>query len=160
MIIGVGMTGIIVVLLIATLAFIPQNANPAFAAAVEFVQAAGEGNDADALSLLDTTLQEYVRTNCPESSVSACVRAYTPPDWGRFRSAVFRRAAPDGAAWNVDLIATYESGKGASGVCIFNRVEQDSAGDWRVTEWAGFVHCAEADSRNMATNPDTPNRVP
>jgi hypothetical protein len=159
-IIGAVLLVSIVVILIATLAFIPQNANPAFATAVEFTQAAGESNDTAAMALLDARLQEYVRANCPEESVSACVRAYTPPEWGQFRSAVFRRAIPDGAAWDVDLIATYEADKGASGVCIYNRVEQGEDGKWLVTEWAGFVHCAEADSRAMATNPDTPNRAP
>jgi len=159
-IIGAVLLVSIVIILIATLAFIPQNANPAFATAVEFSQAAGEGDDAAAMALLDAPLQKYVQANCPEGSVSACVRAYTPPDWGQFRSVVFRRALPDGAAWNVDLIATYEAGKGASGVCIYNRIEQGEDGAWQVTAWAGFVHCAEADSRNMATNPDTPNRAP
>lgn len=159
-IIGAVMLVIIVIILIATLAFIPQNANPAFAAAIEFTQAAGTGDDTTASGFLDTALREYVLTNCPGGSVSACVRAYTPPEWGQFRSVVFRRAIPDGAAWNVDLIATYESGKGASGVCIFNRIEQGADGVWQVTGWAGFVHCAEASSRNMAANPDTPNRAP
>ena len=70
-IIGVVLLDIIVIILIATLAFIPQNANPAFAAAVEFTQAAGEGNDTVATALLDTPLQEYVQANCPEGSVSA-----------------------------------------------------------------------------------------
>src|SRR5436190_2646806 len=102
-IIGVVLLDIIVIILIATLAFIPQNANPAFAAAVEFTQAAGEGNDTVATALLDTPLQEYVQANCPEGSVSACVRGYTPPDWGQFRSSVFRRAIPDGAAWDIEL---------------------------------------------------------
>ncbi len=159
-IIGAVLLVIIVVILIATLAFIPQNANPAFATAVEFTQAAGEGNDEAAMALLDAALQEYVQANCPDGSISACVRGYTPSDWGQFRSAVFRRSVPDGTAWDIDLIATYEAGKGASGVCIYNRLEQDENGAWRVTAWAGFVHCAEADSRNMATNPDTPNRAP
>jgi hypothetical protein len=159
-IIGAVLLVIIVVILIATLAFIPQNANPAFATAVKFTQAAGEGDDATAMALLDTPLQEYVQANCPDGSVSACVHSYTPLEWGLFRSAVFRRAIPDDLAWDVDLIATYEAGKGASGVCIYNRIEQDEDGAWQVTAWADFVHCAEADSRNMATNPDTPNRAP
>jgi hypothetical protein len=158
--IGAGLVGVSVVVLIATLAFIPQNANPAFAAAIEFTQAAGEGNDTAAMALLEMPLQAYVEANCPDGSVSGCVRSYTPPEWGSFRSAVFRRAIPDGAAWDVDLIATYEADKGASGVCIYNRVEQGDDGAWRITAWAGFIHCAEADSRNMATNPDTPNRAP
>jgi hypothetical protein len=157
--ISVAILIVIALIVVATAAFIPQNTNPAFAVAVDFVEAAGKGNDSVAIPLLDAPLQEYVQNNCPDSSVSACVKSYTSPEWGNFRSAVFRRAAPDGEAWNVDLIATYEAGKGASGVCIFNRVEQTNEG-WRVTEWAGFAHCGDAESRNMATNPDTPNRVP
>jgi hypothetical protein len=92
---------------------------------------------------------------------SACVRDYTPPDWGELVDVSFRRAAPDGPnAWDVDLIATYAAGTGASGVCIYNRVEQNEAGDWRVVAWAGWLHCGDSASRNMATNPDAPNRAP
>ena len=148
-----------IVLLIA--AFIPQNTNPAFATAVNFVNAAGTGDDDTALALLSPALQAYVQQNCPDGRVSACIQPYTPPEWGQFRNAVFRRSAPDGPnAWDVDLIATYEEGKGFSGVCIYNRVEQSAEGEWLVTEWAGFLHCGDAASRNMATNPDTPNRAP
>jgi hypothetical protein len=157
--IGAAILIVIALTVVATAAFVPQNTNPAFAIAVDFVQAAGDGNDAMAMPLLDVVLQDYVQNNCPDSSVSACVKSYTPPEWGDFRSAVFRRAAPDGDAWNVDLIATYEAGKGASGVCIYSRVEQTSDG-WRVTEWAGFTHCGDTASRNMAANPNTPNRAP
>lgn len=151
---------LIVVILIATAVFAPESANPAFAAAVSFVMAAGEGRDEQALALLDENLQVYVRQQCPDGSAAACMKSYAPPEWGAFRSVVFRRAAPDGRAWDVELMATYEAQKGASGICIYNRVEQNDAEEWRVTAWAGFVHCGEAASRDMATNPDTPHRAP
>lgn len=151
----------IVAILLLTESFTPENTDPAYAAAVNFVKAAGTGDDTTALSLLSPELQAYVQEQCPEGSISACVREYTPAEWGAFLNVVFRRAAPDGpSARNVELIATYEEDKGFSGVCIYNRVEQDAAGAWRVTEWAGFVHCGEDAARDMATNPDTPNRVP
>ena len=154
-------TVVMVAILLLTESFTPENTDPAFAAAVSFVNAAGKGDDAVALGLLSPELQAYVQEQCPDGSVSACVRVYTPAEWGGFLNAVFRRAAPDGpSARDVDLIATYEEDKGFSGVCIYNRVEQDAAGAWKVTEWAGFVHCGEEVARNMATNPDTPNRVP
>lgn len=154
--------GITIIALVAlTAALTPENTNPAFAAALSFVNAAGTGDDETALALLTPAVQAYVQANCPVGSVSACIQPYTPPEWGAFRSAVFRRAVPDGAdAWDVDLIATYEQDKGFSGVCIYNRVERNPAGDWQVAGWAGFIHCGESASRNMATNPETPNRVP
>ena len=93
-------------------------------------------------------------------SVSACVHSYTPPEWGKLVDAAFRRAAPDGQAWNVEIISNYASGTGASGVCIYTRVEPNGAGDWQVTRWAGFVHCSDPTARNMDTNPDTPNCAP
>lgn len=149
----------IVAILLLTESFTPENTDPAYAAAVSFVNAAGKGDDATAMSLLSPELQTYVQEQC--GSVSACVREYTPAEWGGFLNAVFRRAAPDGpSARDVELIATYEEDKGFSGVCIYNRVEQDAAGAWKVTEWAGFVHCGEDAARDMATNPDTPNRAP
>jgi hypothetical protein len=154
-------TVLIVVIVLLTAAFTPENTNPAFAAAIYFVHAAGTGADDTALNFLNPALQTYVAENCPDGRVSACVQSYTPPEWGAFRGVVFRRAVPDGpAAWDIDLIATYEQDKGFSGVCIYTRMEQDSVGDWRVAAWAGFVHCGESAARNMVTNPDTPNRVP
>jgi hypothetical protein len=151
---------VIVAILLLTESFTPENTDPAFAVAVNFVNAAGKGDDAVALGLLSPGLQAYVAEQCPDGSISACVRAYTPAEWGGFLNAVFRRAAPDGpSARDVELIATYEEDKGFSGVCIYNRVEQDTAGAWKVTEWAGFVHCGEDAARDMATNPATPNRV-
>lgn len=150
----------IAVIVVVTLALTPQETNPAFGVATTFVNAAATGDDTTAFPLLSDDLQAYVQANCPNGSVSACIQAYIPPEWGKLVSAVFRRAAPDGKAWDVDLIATYEQDKGVSGVCMFNRVEQDAAGAWRVYSWAGFLWCGDARSRNMATNPDTPNRAP
>jgi hypothetical protein len=124
------------------------------------MNAAGKGDDATAFPLLSEEMQAYVQANCPNGSVSACIQGYAPAEWGAFASAVFRRAAPDGADWNVDLIATYERDTGASGVCSYYRMEQDDAGQWRVYGWAGFLWCGDGRSRNMATNPDTPNRAP
>ena len=157
----VGAVSIGIVILALTLVFLPENTNPAFAIAVRFVQAASAGDDAPAMNLLSPDLQTYVSENCPDASVSACVHGYTPTDWGELVNVGFRRATPDGpAAWDVDLIATYAAGTGASGVCIYNRVEQTAAGDWQVVAWAGWLHCGDSASRNMATNPDTPNRAP
>jgi hypothetical protein len=150
----------VVVILIAATAFTPGQTNPAFAAAEAFANAAGKGDEATAFALLAPAAQDYVRENCPDGRVSACVDAYTPPEWGGLMSAVFRRAVPDGNAWNVDLIATWERDRGFSGVCIYTRMEADDAGAWRVAEYAGFVHCGDQASRNMANNPDAPNRVP
>lgn len=148
------------IVVVVTATFVPQETSPAAAAAVTFMNAAGKGDDATAFLLLSDELQAYVTANCPDGSVSACIDSYTPPEWGNLQSAVYRRSTPDGAAWDVDLISTYERDRGASGVCIYHRVEQDDMGAWRVVEWAGFLACGDAASRNMATNPDTPNRAP
>lgn len=152
---------LIVLIVLLTATFTPENTNPAFAAAVNFVEAAGNGHDQAAQALLTPALQLYVQDNCPDARVSACIQSYTPPEWGAFRSVVFRRATPHGStAWDVDLIATYEEDKGFSGVCIYNRMELDDEGQWRVAGWAGWVHCGENGARDMATNAETPNRVP
>lgn len=151
---------LIVGLIALTAALTPANTEPAFAAAIEFTNAAASGDDDTAYALLDATMQTYVQENCPDGRVSACVQAYTPAEWGGIISAVFRRAIPDAGSWDVDLIATYEEDTGFTGVCIYNRVEQDADGVWRVAGWAGFIHCGEPASRNMATNPDTPHRAP
>lgn len=158
---GLLIGAVIIVIILLTAAFTPENTNPAFATAVDFVQAAGTGDDEAAFALLDPTLQGYVQANCPNGRIATCIQSYMPTEWGAFRSVVFRRATPNGAsAWDVDLIATYAEGKGFSGVCIYSRVEQSDSGAWWVTAWAGFVHCGDSASRNMATNPDAPNRVP
>ncbi len=149
---------IIVIGLIAT-QLTPQATNPAFTAAVDFVNAAGTGDDTTALALLDDNLRAYVAANCPNGSPSACIQSYAAPDWGKLVTAVFRRAAPDGANWDVEVIAHHETGVGASGICSMIHVVPDGAA-WQVAGWAGFIHCGEAQSRDMATNPDTPNRAP
>lgn len=159
---GIGLAVIVLavgVVIVVTLALVPQETNPAFAAALEFAEAVGAGEDEVAFALLSPALQAYVQANCSDG-VSACIQGYIPPEWGGFMSVVFRRAAPDGAAWNVDLIASYEQDKGFSGVCIYQRMEADSAGAWRVTRWAGYVACGDPRSRSMATNPDAPNTAP
>jgi len=161
LIFALAVIGSLALLVLITLALTPQSTNPAIEVATTFMNAAGNGDDATALPLLDDTLQTYVRDNCPNGSVSACVQSYIPPEWGGLIKAVFRRAAPDGPrAWNVDLIATYEKEKGFSGVCIYHRVEQLADGQWKVTGWAGFIWCGDPASRLMATNPDTPHRAP
>jgi hypothetical protein len=151
---------IVAAIIVLTLALTPAEVNPAAATAAAFMNAAGKGDDATAFALLSADMQEYVAANCPDGSVAACITGYTPPEWGELVSAVFRRAAPDENAWDVDLIATYERDTGASGVCSYYRMEQDEAGVWRVAGWAGFIWCGDAASRNMATNPDTLNRAP
>ncbi len=156
----VGLVIAVIFIVITTLAFTPEQTHPAFEAAVRFSNAAAKGDEATAFALLNSIVQDWVRTNCPGSQVSACIQGYTPPEWGGLVSAVYRRAAPDGAAWQVEIIATYEQDKGVSGVCSSLRMEADGSGAWRVAEWAGYIWCGDAASRNMATNPDTPNRVP
>ncbi|NDJ62305.1 MAG: hypothetical protein GYB67_14355 [Chloroflexi bacterium] len=157
----VGITAALAVVILLTAALVPEQLHPAFAAAVAFANAAGQGDDATAFALLGPELQAYVRANCPDGSVSACVNAYTPPEWGDLLAAVYRRAAPDGPdAWDVNLVATYAEGVGFSGVCIYTRTEQIAPEDWRIVEWAGYIHCGDGRSRNMATNPETPHRAP
>lgn len=158
--IGAVILALVIVIIAATAALTPQQTNPAFAAAVDFVHAAAAGDESTAFALLDDSMQAYVTAHCPDGQVSACVNSYIPEAWGGFLSVVFRRAAPDGSAWNVDLIATYEKDKGFSGVCIYNRVEQDESGAWRIAGYAGFVACGDPASRNMAASPDAPNRAP
>jgi hypothetical protein len=148
------------VLIAATAVFEPEETNPAYRTAGDFVRAALSGMDSTALPLLDAETQAYVAANCPDASVSACVQAYIPPEWGEVQVVSFRRAAPDVEAWNVDWIASFAQDVGASGVCIYTRVENQGDNQWRIAGWAGFIHCGDPASRNMATNPDTPNRVP
>ena len=158
--IGVATILIFALIVVVALALTPQETNPAYATAVAFVDAAAKGNDAAAMDLLDAPMQAYVAANCAGGEPSGCILSYTPPEWGSMISAVYRRAAPVGDAWNVEVIANYEQGTGASGVCSMIHVTKDAAGKWQVSGWAGFVHCGEPESRNMDTNPDTPNRAP
>ncbi|HYO87004.1 MAG TPA: hypothetical protein VER79_00030 [Candidatus Limnocylindrales bacterium] len=157
--ISAGIVGSVAIVIVITAALTPGQINPAFAAAVEFVEAAERDDDAAATVLMTPELAAYIAQNCPDGSVSACVQSYTPPEWGDLISAVFRRAAPEGPNWDVDLIATYQYGQGFSGVCIFTRMVPDGEG-WKVAEYAGFVACGDPATRNMATNPGAPNRAP
>jgi hypothetical protein len=155
-----GMILLILIIVIATLALTPAQTNPAFAAAVSFVDAAARGNDAAAQPYLSDALQTYVAESCPSGSVSTCVEGYIPDEWGAFQSIVFRRATPDGDGWHVDLIGTWELDRGFSGVCVYANMQQEDDGQWRVQRWAGFAWCGEAGTRNMQTNPDAPNQAP
>lgn len=151
----------VVVVLTATL--IPQQLHLAYRAAVDFVNAAGNGDDAAAMSELSDDVRAYIADNCPDGSVSACVDAYTPPEWGGFLNAVFRRAQPDGAdAWDILLLATYEDDQGFSGVCIYNRAERVTDDTWEIVRWSGWVSCdlPNAGLSSLASDADAPNRVP
>lgn len=168
------LVGVLIALVIVvgvTLTFVPQETHPAYDVAVRFVNAASSGDDAAAEPLMGVALIEYARAQCPDGRISQCISALIPPEWGAFRQFVYRRAQPDGAAWEVDLIGYYETGVGASGVCVYARVEPTTAIDevadseqvgavWQVTEYAGWVHCGDPASRNMAANPGAPNRTP
>lgn len=152
---------LIVALVGLTLVLTPENTNPAFAAATRFMNAAGNGDDETAFELLSSELQTYVTENCPDGSVSACIDAYTPPQWGDLLSAVYRRSIPDNGAWDVLLVATYEEDQGFSGVCIYHRVEEVAPDDWRVAAWSGFVSCDRSDAGIQGLRrTDAPNRVP
>jgi hypothetical protein len=148
-----------IIMIFVSLSLTPQT-SPAFDVAVRFANAAASGDDNTAFPLLSPELQDYVRSHCLDGSVSACVQSYIPSEWGNFQSAVFRRAAPDGQNWGVQVIASYQFAEGGSGVCIYLRMENTAENQWQVTEWAGFISCGDSASRDMATNPDTPNRVP
>jgi hypothetical protein len=156
--------GVIGLLLIGLTLLVQPESTPAFDTAVEFMNAVGRGDDALASSRLSPGLLEYVSENCPEGSVSACVDAYTPPEWGDLIQGVFRRAVPiDDGGWDVLVVSTYEDAQGFSGVCSYFRVEQsDSAATWQITRWAGFISCDESNAGLTALrdNPDAPNRAP
>lgn len=155
------------VVLTATLGLAPE-----YAIAQDFLNIAGESTaddaDARAIALLSEEMQQYVTQNCPNGSVSECIDAYTPPEWGKLLKAVYRRSIPDGEnAWDVLVIATYELGQGFSGVCMYQRVERlaDPAGDayngWRVAGWSGFISCDESDAGlSTLKEADAPNRAP
>jgi hypothetical protein len=157
--------GLVVLL---TAALVPQQTNPAYQVALNFVHHAARAEDEQASALLSEELRAYVAQNCRASLVSFCVDAYLPDEWGGFLSAVFRRAQPDGPhAWDVQLIATYAQGQGFSGVCIYTRVEKDPASsgalaaDWRVTRWSGWASCDDPNTRlGQLIGPDAPNRAP
>lgn len=162
LILGVGLLIVAVVILIVATAFlVPEGSHPAYAAAVNFVNAAATGDDDTAIPYMSTTLRDTVAETCPDGVPSTCIESYADDSWGGFMSAVFRRAIPDGSnAWDVQLIATYEDGQGFSGICIYNRMEQID-GTWQVMRWAGFVSCdlATAGLQELADE-SAPNRLP
>jgi len=153
----------LVITLIMVIAITPENQSPAVDVAVRFINAAGTGDDETAYPLLSEAMQAYVDDNCPDGSVSACVLAYTPAEWGQLlhdEAAVFRRQIPDGDAWDVQILATYEEEQGFAGVCIYHRMEQNADGEWRVAGWAGFVSCDDPDSGIQGLRrDDAPNRL-
>src|SRR5690606_6392868 len=140
LVIGITTTIVIIAIIVAAVAFAPDETNPAFTTAVMFVESAGKQADAAAMALLNDPMRAYVEANCAGGLPSGCIGAYIPADWGDMLSAVFRRAAPNGENWNVEVISTYEAGKGASGMCALIYVEPDGSDGWDVAGWAGFVH--------------------
>ncbi len=156
-----------VVLIVAVIVWLtswlgPEN-NPAYKAAIEFTNAAGKGDDAAASVLMSTDLQAWVTDNCPNGSLGECIDAYSPPEWGAFTNAVFRRAQGNPVeGYDVQMVATYEDDQGFSGVCIYNRVDPTEAGGWQVTRWTGWVSCNLPNSglSSLASDPDAPNKAP
>lgn len=159
---GAGLAGVILVLVGLTALFVPTSV-PAYEAAVAFVRAAGQGDEATASASLATELQAWVRANCRDGRVSACVDDYTPADWGQMLTAVFRRAQPAGSnAFDVQLVATYTDNQGFSGVCIYTQVVQQPDAVWRVTRWSGWNSCDDPNGglANLISSPSVPNRAP
>lgn len=159
-IITLGIIIAITIVIVLTALLVPQGTNPAYAAAIAFTNAASSGDDDTAFAKLSPELQTYVEANC-DGSVSACINAYIPPEWGGFTNAVFRRAMPDGqTAWDIQLVATYEEGQGFSGICIYNRAEQQDD-EWRITAWSGWISCDDPNSGlSGLMAEDAQNRVP
>lgn len=157
----VGIITAILILVVVTAALTPAQTSPAFAAAEAWGNAAARGQEAIAVQHEGEALREWAAVNCPEGRVSACVQALFPPEWGEFISVLYRRAVPDGdRAWDVELIGSFQRDDGGSGICVYTRVEQNDAGVWLVEAYAGWVWCGDPASRNMADNPDAPNRAP
>lgn len=156
---GIGFLALVVVL---TALLIPEGTHPAYALAVDFVKAAGQGDDETALAALSDDLRSYVASECPEGSISACIAEYIPEDWGGFLNAVFRRAQPDGPrAWDILLLATYAENQGFSGVCIYNRAEQQEDGSWRIVRWSGWISCDDPNAGLSAlAQASAANRAP
>lgn len=158
--------GILLVISLAliglTLILTPE-ATPAFDTAVEFMNAAGRGDDATASGKLSPELLQFVEANCRDGSVSACVDDYTPPEWGNLIQAVFRRSIPDGEnAWDVMVVSTYEQEQGFSGVCTYYHVIRTGDDEWKIDRWSGFIACDDSNAGLVAMrdNPDAPNRAP
>jgi hypothetical protein len=159
LILGIVALILIIVVIVAATALVTPDDNPAFAAATRFVEAVGRGDNTTAGRLIGADLANWVVENC-DGLVGVCIERYVPGEWGDFLSVVFRRAAPFGEAWDVELIATYEQGLGFSGVCIYNRVEKTQAETWIVTAWSGWVSCGDPSAQTLANHPDAPNRAP
>jgi hypothetical protein len=161
LLIGVGVAIALILVVLITAVLIPQTSHPAYEVAVNFANAASKGDDATAAALLSADLQAYVAATCPQQRVSACIASYTPPEWGSFLNAVFRRSQPDGRdAWDIQLIATYEKAEGFSGVCIYNRVEKVGEA-WQIVRWSGWIHCGDASSGlTNLMRADAPNAAP
>jgi len=158
---------LVTAILIISLSLTPAQSNPAYAVAEDFTNLAAKGQNDAALALVSQPLRAYAQDNCPDGSLAACVQSYVPPEWGGIISAVYRRSVPEGDVQHVQLIATYQEGKGFSGVCIYNRVERvaDPANDpydgWRVTRYAGFVPCdAPGSDLDEMRQPNAPNAAP
>jgi hypothetical protein len=156
----IGVVVALAVTVAVTLALVPTETNPAFATAIAFVNAAGLGDEAAAAPHMGAPLAAYAAAECPGGAISACIAALVPADWGAFRQFVFRRAEPFREGWAVDLIGYYETGVGNSGVCTSTYVVQGGDGVWRVEAMAGWIHCADPESRDMHENPAAPNRMP
>lgn len=157
----IGLIALVISLIAATALLVPAQTNPAFAAALAWANAVAVGEEATAVAHEGEALRAWAASNCPNGRVSDCVQALFPPEWGDFISMVYRRATPDGErAWDVDLIGTFREGQGSSGICLYTRVEQSDDGIWRVEAYAGWIWCGDPASRNMARNPQAPNRAP
>lgn len=152
----------IIVIIALTAVFVPQDSHPAFDVAVEFVRSAGKGEEEQAMSLLSSQVQAHVSANCPDGRVSACVDAYSPPIWGDFLNAVYRRAQPQGQnLWHVLTLATYAEDQGFSGVCVYTRVEKTTDETWLVTRWSGWISCDLPNAGLSSLMSDSAeNRVP
>lgn len=151
----------VAIVVVVTALLVPAQV-PAYETAVEFVRDAGKGKPDAALAALSPEMQAWVASHCRDSSVTACVDDYTPPQWGNMLSAVFRRAQPAGAdAFDVQVIATYEDNQGFSGVCIYLHVMQQDD-HWEITRWTGWNSCDDPNGgmSAMLSDPNAPNRAP
>ncbi len=167
LILTIGFVVLLVGLIGLSLFLVPQQTNPAFAAATTFSRAALRGEEAAAAAYLSPELAAYVAANCPDGKASACIEGYIPDEWGGLVDVVYRRSVPQdsGRAWDIQTIATFEKGQGFSGVCIYLRTENptpSNADGWKITRWAGWISC-DVDNKgldDLRTNPDAPNRAP
>ena len=157
----------IIIVVTVTAIFVPAETNPAYTAAITFVEAAGSGNEAAARTVVSPQLIAYAEAECRDGRIVDCIADYTPPEWGDFLSGVFRRAQMNGpdddrqSAWDIQLIATYEEGQGFSGVCIYNRAERQPDDTWQIVRWSGWVSCDRPDAGlAQLAAADAPNAAP